>query len=215
MNLFEMRTQLRSRIGNPTITDVPDSVLTQELNAAYLDIEDRYRFHKARKRCQFLTVPGQSRYDLPSDVLSVFRVSDETNHRKMIKIGERDAPQTLAKPMRYVRYRDWLELDPTPDGVYTMEVYYKYFHGRMSEDQHVPGLPLAWHEGIVVLAKYNYYINIATDQVKAGAAYQAWELWIRTKPTEIDEESVDIDSGVEVVPLNMSTTDRLDFDHSD
>lgn len=218
MRLSEMRTILRSRIGNPTIVDVPDSVLDQELNAAYQDIVDRYRFHKARKRCQFDTVIGQARYDLPSDVLSVFRVKDMTNNVKLTKWGDRQlsvADVTEAKPTRYVRYRDYIELWPTPDGVYTIEVYYKYAHGKMTADDDQPGLPSVWHEGIMVKAKYNYYMNIANDQPKAVMAYEGWKLWVQDKPTEIDEESVDIDSGVEVVPLSTPITERLDFDHAD
>lgn len=220
MRLVDMRTVLRSRIGNPTEVDVPGSVLNQELNAAYLDIIDRYRFHKARKRCQFFTVVGQSRYDLPNDILAVLRVSDETNFRKLVKRGDRqlkslDNYTTQGKPENYVRYRDWIELYPIPDGVYLMEVFYKFAHGALVQDEDQPSLPLVWHEGILMLAKHKYYINIANDQPKAVLAYEAWKLWVSDKPTEIDEETVDIDSGVEIVPLSTPTTERLDFNHAD
>jgi hypothetical protein len=219
MNLLDMQNKLRSRIGNPTAIDVPDSVLATELNAAYLDIVDRYRFHRARKRCLFSTVIGQARYDLPTDVLAVLRIRDNTNNRKMEKWGDRQlssrTDDNLGQPLRYVRYRDWVELNPTPDGVYQMEVFYKFMHEPMIAGTDVPQIPPSWHEGVIVLGKYNYYANVATDAVKAGIAYEAFTLWVSNKPTEIDEESVDIDSGVEVVPLSGDLTPRLDWDHAD
>ncbi len=219
MNLQEMQNILRSRIGNPTAIDVPNSVLTTELNAAYLDIKDRYRFHRARKRCTFSTVIGQSRYDLPTDVLSVFRVRDNTNNVKLRKWGDRQLSSREdnlnGKPLRYVRYRDWVELNPTPDGVYQMEVFYKYMDTNLALATDVPQIPPSWHEGIVVLGKYNYYANVANDQPKAQMAYEAWKLWVADKPAEIDEESVDIDSGVEILPLSSGISKGLDFDHSD
>ena len=219
MNLQQMTNLLRGRIGNPTTTDVADSTLQAELNAAYLDIKGRYRFHRARKRCQFQTVIGQARYDLPLDILVVLRVSDETNRVKLEKWGDRHLARRpdneLAKPLRYVRYRDWIELNPTPDGVYTMEVYYKFMDQLLQVGGDVPQLPETWHEGIVVLGKYNYYANVANEAPKAGMAYEAWKLWVADKPTEIDEESVDIDSGVEILPLSSGIEKGLDFNHAD
>jgi hypothetical protein len=218
MNLLEMQNRLRSRIGSPTQIDVPDTMLRTELNSAYLDIVDRYRFHRARKRCLFSTVIGQARYDLPTDVLVVMRVRDNTNQVKLEKWGDRQlssrSDDATGHPLRYVRYRDWIELYPVPDGVYQMEVFYKFMHTDLVEATNVPQIPPSWHEGIVVLAKYNYYANVATDAPKAGMAYEAWKLWVADKPTEIDEESVDIDSGVEILPLSKPMTERLDFDHS-
>lgn len=231
MRLDAMRTQLRQRIGSPTATDVTDATLTDHLNSAYLDIADRYRFHKARKRCQFRTVQGEPRYDMPSDLLAIYRISDTTNNVKLEKWGDRQLSSrtdttTQGKPLRYVRYRDWVELDPLPDygnGLafddplvtgYLMEVFYKYAIAAMVGDADVPGIPSSWHEGIVRMAKYYYYENIA-DAPKAAMAYEAFKLWVSDKPTEIDEESVDIDSGVEVLSLSRRVSPRLDFDHAD
>jgi hypothetical protein len=219
VNLLQMRTTLRARIGNPTTTDTLDSVLDGEINAAYTDIVDRYRFHLARKRCRFDTIAGEARYDLPTDVLVVMRLSDITNYRKLIKWGDRqlnsvDNYTAQGKPIYYVRYRNWVELSPIPDGIYTIEVFYKYAHAPITDDQQIPNIPLSWHEGIVLMAKHKYYSNIENDQVKAAMAYESFKLWVSDKPTEIDEESVDIDSGVEIVPLSKPTTERLDFDHS-
>jgi hypothetical protein len=89
MILSEMQELLKGRIGNPIEAEVSTNKLTSLLNQAYTDIADRYRFHKARKRCRFVTVVGEARYDLPTDVLEVYRVSDVTNNVKIDKWGDR------------------------------------------------------------------------------------------------------------------------------
>lgn len=154
---------------------------------------------------------------MPTDVSSLFRVSDETNRRKLEKIGDRQLSSrpddNQAKPLQYVRYRDWIELMPVPDGEYIIEIFYKYQNVDLVEDTDVPGLPPAWHEGIVIRAEYIYYMYYAHDKPKAILADEAWKIWVTDKPTEIDEESVDIDSGVEILPLSSSASKGLDFDH--
>jgi hypothetical protein len=220
MTISEMRTMLRSRIGSPSTVDVPDAKLTESINIAYKDIADRYRFHKARKRCQFSTIVGQDKYDLPSDVLAVLRVSDETNRKKLTKGGDRTVSSrqqdaTQGRPVWYVRYRDYMQLGPVPDGVYLMEVFYKYALADLTDaDNQTPGIPSSWHYGIVLMAKYYYYEDQG-DSPKAQTAYEAWKLWVADKPTEIDEETVDIDSGVEIPTLDDTLEPRLDFDHSE
>lgn len=231
MNVQTMYTLLRARIGNPSLVDVPNTKLITMLDLAYQDIADRYRFHRKRKRCQFYTLKGQARYDLPADLISLFRVSDTTNNVKLEKIGDRQLSSradatAVGKPTRYVRYRDWVELDPIPDygnglGVsdpsatgYLMELFYKYTLPILTADGDIPTIPTGWHIGIVVLAKYYYYEDQG-DAPKANLAMEAWKLWVADKPTEIDEESVDIDSGVEILTLSQNFTPRQDFNHAD
>lgn len=218
MQLDEMRTMLRARIGNPSTVDVIDPKLNEVINLAMHDISGRYRFHKARKRCTFLTVAGQSAYSLPIDCEVVYRLADITNFKKLEKIGDRQfSTQTdnvNAKPLKYVRYRDFVELVPIPDDVYTIEVFYKYFVVTLANDGDSPGIPASWHYGIVLLAKWYYYTDQA-DAPKAAMAYEAFKLWVSDKPTEIDEESVDIDSGVDILTLSQQSTPRQDFNHAD
>lgn len=218
MQLSEMRVMLRALVGNPSIVDATDSALDEKINLAMHDISDRYRFHKARKRCTFLTVVGQSSYSLPSDLSAIYRLQDLTNFKKLEKIGDRQFSSVtnddLGKPLKYVRYRDFVELLPIPDGIYTIELFYKYFVQSLEQDGSVPGIPPAWHYGIVLLGKWYYYIG-QSDTPKAASAYESFKLWASDKPTEIDEESVDIDSGVDILTLSQQLTPRQDFNHAD
>lgn len=228
MQLLELRTRLRSQVGNPTVVDASDAYLNQLVNDSMKDITGRFRFHKARKRCLFWTVNGQDDYGLPVDCEVVLRLWDTTNRRKLEKIGDRqfssqtNLPDTTGKPEKYVRYRDYVELYPTPDlgtsadaqDGYAIEVFYKYKQVELAADSDVPGIPDSWHLGIVLYGKYLYYMNQG-DVPKQQICMESWKIWLADKPTEIDEESVDIDSGVEVVPLSGPTSARQDFNHAD
>ncbi len=208
-------------IGNPSLVDVTDADLNQLLNDSMKDITGRYRFHKARKRCTFLTVAGQSSYGLPVDCESVYRLWDLTNRKKLEKIGDRqfssqtNEADTVGIQEKYVRYRDYVELYPTPQNDNdVIEVFYKYKQVLLSDDADVPGIPDSWHLGIVLYAKYLYRMN-QDDIPKQQAALEVWKIWVQDKPTEIDEESVDIDSGVDVLTLSQRISPRQDFNHAD
>lgn len=222
MQLSVMRDQLRLKIGKPTIGDVPDADLTTHINSAYIDIADKYRFHKARKRCTFPTVIGTARYGLPTDCLAVYGLRNVTNGGKLYKfgdgeLGERlpgDAAQTTAAPSRYVTFRAYIELDPIPNAIYTLELFYKAGLVNLVLDADLPLIPLPWHTGIVLLARWYYYDGQKHDLPKAQYAWNSWKAWISNKPNEIDEEKRDIDSGVRVPTLTRGISSRLNWDQS-
>ena len=123
MNLTTMRTRLRKRIGNPDTNDVPDTDLNEYINQAYKDIADRFRFHQVRKLCSFTTTSGSKDYELPSALIAILNVRDRTNGAKLEKTDLRDdADQESVDddidgiPTKYIRIRNFIRLEPTPDG---------------------------------------------------------------------------------------------------
>lgn len=219
MQLTEMRSRLRRQVGNPTTTDVADSVLTQHINSGYKEIANKFRFHTVRKLCRFSTVVGTKRYGIPSDCAVVLRVRDLTNEKRLEKFDDRRAFEevdldTTGYPTYYTRFRDWVELHPSPNGVYEIELHYKADMADLAGDTETPTLPTSWHEGILRLAKY-YYYDEQGDIPKATAAYNAYTVWADSKPIEVDEEKTDFDSGVTVPTLSNGLPKNLDFNHSE
>jgi hypothetical protein len=155
MDLLAMRNRLRTRIGSPTTTDVANSVLDEHLNDAYKEICDRYRFRRTRKQCYFPTVAGTDKYTNPTDALSVISVRDRTTPGKLKKrdITWADAQGTKGSgvPEYYVLYSNYIELWPNPDGVYNIQLTYKYAPDSLVSDSDTPVIPSAWHEGIHIL----------------------------------------------------------------
>lgn len=208
MDLSTMRTRLRARIGNPDTTDVPDADLTRIVNSAYGDIADRFRFHMVRKICTWDTVSGTQDYGLPTDLLEIIKVRNQTEGWQ-IKKGdyvdaadkwERSDSVIESRPTHYIRYRNFMRLEPTPDGVYTIELFYKAGVVNLVDNADEPILPSTWHEGIIKLARH-YFYDEKGDIPKAQYALAIYNSWLSTKPNEVDEEKKDLDKGVRIPTL--------------
>lgn len=211
-------------IGNPTVLDVNDGVLTEHINTAYREIGNKFRFHLVRKICTFDTISGVSRYGLPVDVAVILRMRNNTSEIRMEKVDSRRRYQQqnytanvqLGVPKGYIRYRDWVEMIPIPDGVYQIELFYKISLVDLSADSNVPVIPESWHRGIVLLARYNYFDDEG-DIPKSIDADNKYKTWLADQPVEVDEEARDFDVSVEIPELGgwNGQDPRLDFNHAD
>lgn len=206
MDLTTARDTLRSKIGSPNTTDVPDSTLTRVINAAYREIGTKYPFNEIRCLTSFPTVVGQPRYNLPTDLAIIRRLWDDTNKRRLRKRGMRylsAIPKNLVTgfPRDYVRGPSWIQLIPEPDAAYTIDLYYDTSIGDLVADSDTFVLPLAWHDGIVLKARHVYY-DERGDIGKAIYAKNEWKDWVSDKPSEIDQEKDDMeDVGVILTDL--------------
>jgi hypothetical protein len=227
MNFAELRSKLRTSIKKPDENDVPETDLGDYINEGYRDLAGRYQYHQTRKRCTFVTVLGESRYQLPPDIASVLRLGDLTHGRKLKKAGDRKIAERMVPirqfwPRYYIRYRNYVELAPTPDADgYVIEIFYIAIPALLQLDADTPVLPETWHRGIVLRARWHYFVDKG-DSAQATEALNMFSVWVSDKPSEIEEESVDIDSAVEVpelsTPLYGHRPSRFDdglFDYRD
>lgn len=215
-----MRTALRTRIGTPSVADVAESVLTDQLNEALEEIRDKYKFLRARGRAKFTTTIGVGKYRISSIADTILRVWDRTNKRRLDKIGptqiaasDFDSP-TNGKPLQYARFEDYLQLLPPPDAAIVIEFLYRSRVTLLAADGDSPDIPAAWHKGVVILAAFNYFDGVAKDIQKAVYEKGAFKDWVADKPVEAHEEDATLDAAVEIPELGEGTTQRLDFDHS-
>lgn len=210
MQISEIRTRLRRAIGNPSVATVPDATLDLFINAAYTDIVEKNKFHKARKLCRFDTTADTDKYTLPNDVSAIIHVRDRTNEQRLKK---KDAQQTFevfgssttGLPRYYNHLRDWIQLFPVPNSVYSIEVYYRASLASLSDANPTPSIPTPWHEGIPLLARHKYYDD-AGDVSKSLYALNIYKDWVKDKPVEVQEELRDIDSGVRIPALEARRT---------
>jgi hypothetical protein len=119
------------------------------------------------------------------------------------------------KPLSYLRERDWIQLFPPPDDVYTLELFYKASAPVLTLDADEPIFPTTWDQGAIYLARYKYW-DVRGDLQKATFAFNAWQMWVRDKPNEIMEEMfADDTEGVRLLIPGRRTSPRLDFDERD
>lgn len=206
MNFAELREALRISVKRPDEGDAPQADLGMYINEGYRDLAGRYEYHQTRQRCTFVTVAGQAKYQLPPDLTVVLRLRDNTHGRKLWKTGDRSiADQRVPKfqhwPRHYTRYRHYVELIPTPDADgYVIEVFYIALPKLLTLDSDTPILPELWHRGIVLRARWHYFVDKG-DSAQATEALNMFSVWVSDKPLEIEQESVDIDNAVEVPEL--------------
>lgn len=225
MNFTELKARLRSSVKNPDLLELTDAAAGEYINSGYRDVCGRYPFHQTRKRCTFDTIIGEEKYQMPDDLAAILRLKILDTGRKLWKAGDRLIADRLtdgfrADPKRYVRYRNYVELAPTPSRVQTIEIYYRAMSGLLDGTNLNPVLPIEWHDGIWMRARWYYWIDKGDTAQKASADAD-YKLWLSDKASEIDEESVDIDSGVELPELTRGwkpSTLRFDdgyFDYRD
>src|SRR5215831_9176859 len=202
MNFQELRAKLRLSLKNPTENDAAETDLGDYINEGYRDLSSRYAYHQTRQRCTFITVAHQAKYQLPPNLASVLRLRDNTHGRKIMKAGDRMVagqyvPKLEMWPRYYVRYRNYVELLPVPDADgYVIEVFYIAIPGLLAVDLDVPLLPETWHRGIILRARW-YFFTDRGDSAQATEALNTYSIWLSDKPSEIEEETVDIDAAVE------------------
>lgn len=211
MDLSELNTTLRTKVGNPSTAEVTDTVLTRLSNEAYEEIFEKYTFQKARRVVTFPTTIGSALYDIPTDCLAVFSLWNTTENyqRKILKKDENwlaaQQSETNGPPIGYVRQRGWIQLSPTPDLVYTLRMMYKAAYTPLVLNADVPSIPESWHPGIWRLARFQYW-DEKGDLAKAQWANNIWLQWLATKPDELQEEyQMDDTEGVVMPSLIRSS----------
>lgn len=221
MTLAEMRTMLRTYVGNPTSTDVADSVLTAHLNRAYLYICDRHKVPQVIQRTTVPTVIGTSSYALQSVDTTVRRIWCRTYNYQLKKADPlmlqsldttgNSSPRT-GRPTWYYRDKGNIIVFPTPDAVYSLEFITKIKPTALAADGDTPVLDELWHEGVVFLARWYFWDSIL-DYPKAQYSFGIWQNWVQTKPNELREDGLDLEEGVEIVGLQLSARPTTDFDY--
>lgn len=204
MDIQTMLPILRSKVGSPTTADVPDALLTRVINDAYKFICARYPFHETRTIGDIDTVASTGSYDVPEDLLVLYRVWDDTNKKKLKKRGPRylgsiPLNQPTAKPLNYVRAENQLYVFPIPDAIYTLKLFYLRVPDLLEDTTDTPVIPSTWHDGLVLKARHLYY-DERGDIGKALYAKNEWKDWVSDKPSEMDQEKDDYDDTAVIIP---------------
>lgn len=218
--LVQMRTSLRRKLGNVPTAQVADSVLTEHLNTAYVDIMTTMNHKWGRTRSTFNTVAGTAAYTVANAIVLV--VWDRTHNVKLNKLDEVDrvtrdtstSDSTVRGiPIEYETYQDSITLYPTPDAIYAMEAIIRRVPADLSADGDTPSLNSSWHPGIVLLGRF-YYYDDTQDAAKATWSWNQYQLWLQRRQTDIEQENDDRETpGVRLPFLTNNLYPRLDFDH--
>jgi hypothetical protein len=153
MGFDAIQTEVIARLGNRG--DIAARSVTW-INDAYFEIlmNPRFTFFELDSAQIAATTIGQRTYSLPADLWFILSLRDNTNNIKLQRthtmVLDKIAP-TSGQPVRYARFGLAVELDPTPNGVFTLQLRY-----RKRVTELAPGgsmiIPREWDEPVTVLA---------------------------------------------------------------
>lgn len=216
MDLVTMRTNLRTQIGSPTTANVADAALTAHINTAYTQICTRYRFHRTRVRATLVTVAGTASYALNSLDLVLLNVWNKTTGRRLGAVDSQNLqsyddsvvyPANRGAPTKYYRDGNNVVLFPTPDAVYSIELFTQRLPVALSLDADTPVISTPWHDLIVIWARWIYFDTIG-DYPKAQHAYNTIQNWVSQQPNEFEDENMTFIHAVDVPTLSISPHSR-------
>lgn len=205
--LVNIRTALRTTIGNPSTSQVADSVLTAVINRAIKEIADKYRFHATRKVATFSTIAATDKYVLPSDYNVLMKVAIQTTgkYRPLRKTSfgfiNANPTQSNQQPSRYAVVQNYLQVWPTPDAVYSIQLMYRFNPVALSSDSDTSPFPSAWDDGVKYCSRHMYWDDNG-DVAKAVYALNKYNQWLEGKSDEIGlEYFADWEQGVSIPTL--------------
>ncbi len=123
-------------------------------NAAYEELSTRIQYRTKEALAYSSTTSGENRVALPSDFeadISLSNISRSANNN-LVKIEGTniDSRRTeLATPTRYAIYGTWMELWPSPDSSYSLQLRYHAKLPTLVDSTSTPLVDSRWHMGWV------------------------------------------------------------------
>lgn len=150
-------TEVTARLGNRT--DIATRV-GRWINYAYFELllNPTYSFFELDKSTTFSTVASTRSYDIVTpnpDLWFILIMRDATNQRRVRRASWKtfdESTITTGQPTRYARFGTSVELDPTPDAVYSILMRYRRRPIDLVSGSNMDGLGTEWEEPIVTLA---------------------------------------------------------------
>jgi hypothetical protein len=197
-----LQTEVIARLGNRT--DIA-SRSTRWLNYAFFELvmNPRFSFHELDTSTTFVTVAAERNYTLPTDIWFILSLRDNTNSRKlkMTHWSEFDRiTYTTGQPVRYAHFSNYVELDPTPDAAYTIQVRYRFRPSDEASGTAFVNLGTEWEEVIVNMATMKGF-EALDQRAKAGELRQLIEIQLSTRQDAFQLD--DMDSETTIMPALM------------
>lgn len=134
-------------------TDIALSEASFYANLAYQEVATRIRYTADEALAISSTTSGENRISLPTDFAYPIAVSNlslgGSDDRKVLRQMEADTfdslTTTLGTPEKYALYSTWMELWPSPDSAYSIQVRYGARLSSMVTSTSTPALDARYH----------------------------------------------------------------------
>lgn len=158
-------------------TDVPLSEASFWANIAYQEVATRIRYATDEAIAISSTTSGENKIALPSNFAYPINVSNLSATGQKPDLDQREAhtfdsrATALGTPEQYALYATWMELWPSPDSSYSVQLRYGTKMASLVTSTSTPAFDERWHFGVALLAAS--YVAAARDDGESEAQNKA------------------------------------------
>ncbi len=163
-----------TRIGRRS--DIAASDVSFYVNMAYQEIAAAQPHALLETLTVSSTTSGENRIELPADCMEITMLSWLTTDigsamtLRRISTDQVDAVNTAqGKPSQYALYSNWLELWPSPDSSYSLQMRYIAYPSDMTATTMVPSLATEWRPAVLYLSEALLHEHVGNELEGANA----------------------------------------------
>ena len=184
-NLGELMSWSTKRAGRRA--DITKSDSSFMVNMAYMTVASQFPDALQEQLAHSSTTSGEAKITLPSDYAAIINLSLFTTAAgsgktlRMIEpsMADQSGRYPLGTPQKYVMFRDWFELFPTPDSNddshYSLQIRYRSQVTDLVEETEVPSVNTDARLAVLYLSEAEHwaYVNQPIEEALARQRYAA------------------------------------------
>jgi hypothetical protein len=204
--------------------DIPVSVVSTRANIAYFEVANAGEFAMQERVAVSSTTSGENRIELPPDFGEPINVSmkwswstassavSSTKTLARVSVSEIDANNALpvGEPQSYAFFNNWIELFPSPDSAYSLQMRYRSMVTDMIATTDVPSISTPGRYAIVLKLKELLHDYLGNYAASAAAEQKYLNYMTRAKSDEYRRQMGEQPMGLQVVTGSASGSRRRD-----
>lgn len=185
--LGQLLSQTTAALGNRT--DITASVASLYVNQAEEIVWSQLPFDEQESIAISSTTVNEDKVTLPSDFLEPLSVSNLSASSPVlldaINVDQRDYYSTASgTPEAYMLFSTWMELVPTPDSAYSIQLRYRKLRSDMTETTDPPSVSTRYRYAIMLKAKELLARHALLDDALAISAGNEFVSYMNSMPSD-------------------------------
>lgn len=204
MNLLELRSETKSRLGNVTSMDLGDARYNLWVNLGYNDLCGSYQFPQVKAIATATAQINDRLISLPDDCFAIYSVRDDTNKRKLTKVSDIVldnldlSTDNTGYAQHYNRVGNMLEIYPRLSAATVIMVRYCKTFDSLTDDDDEPVISSRYDEAIIMLSVIKG-LSALFEYKKAHAVMNEFVAFMRSRVFEGEIEDSDNDYCIEPI----------------
>lgn len=179
-------------------SDISVSVVSQRANMAYFEVANAGEFALAERMAVSSTTSGENKIDLPTDFGEPINLSmkwswstsasavssTKTLTRVSASFIDANGIYPVGEPEAYAFYNSWIELYPSPDSGYSLQIRYRSMVTDMVATSDIPSIATPARYAVLLKTKQFLYDYLGDRDASAQMEQQYLNYMSRLKSDE-------------------------------